>query len=149
MTETRNVKTMEFAIEDSKGNLHNGILVAVVDTTKFKKNLSKVSEQLIKGKKITTYTNWEEDAVIKNVYLGLSISNPEDEYNFEKGFLRAKGRALKPSKRLGEMGTNSRGMLNDAMIDVIMEQQIEFIQNNYDLFFVISNNFNENTLGDF
>ena len=124
----------EFLITDKNGDLHKAILVGVLDVLKFTdfRETSKITES--KGKLITTTTEWEEKVTNKVFNLGLSITNPSDAYSYAFGVQVATGRALKATKRLGQVFTNTRGMLGASMCIAIMDQQINFIQNNQDMF---------------
>lgn len=132
----------EFEITDVNGVNHKAVLVGVLkvekgtgfkdkETVMFKKN----------GTVVTTITEWEEKFVIKELYIGLAITNPTDDvYSLEYGTLRAKGRALKPSKRLGHITTDSKSMLGIDMCNAIIDQQISFIQANAGLFIKVKKN---------
>jgi len=124
----------EFLITDKNGELHKAILVGVLDVLKYTdfKETSNVIES--KGKLTTITTEWEEKVTNKVLNLGLSITNPSDVYNYSFGVQVATGRALKASKRLGQVFTDTRGMLGASMCIAIMDQQINFIQNNQDMF---------------
>lgn len=133
-TERQEVLATEFLITDINGQVHKAILVGVLNVTKFDKYMDTVKEIQYKDKYVTTMTEWVEKAVDKQLLLGLSITNPTDVYNYEFGVQVAKGRALKPNKRLGAISTSSRGMLGEAMCHAIMAQQIQFIHANQELF---------------
>ena len=126
----------EFLITDINGVGHYAILVGVLQVSKSTEWLNKGSTVITKkgSHVVTTFTEWKEDKVFKSLSMGLTINNPEDVYNVEYGTLRAKGRALKPSKRLGYITTEHKAMLGIDMCSAIMDQQIKFIQENAGLF---------------
>lgn len=134
MQERQETIVKEFLITDKNGEVHKAIMVGVLNVIKFTeyKDTTKVIE--CKDKLTTITTEWEEKCVRKDLSLGLAITNPTDEYNYSFGVQVAKGRALKENKRLGHIASNARGMLGTSMCIAIMEQQINFIQNNQDLF---------------
>lgn len=77
---------------------------------------------------------YDEDKLVgwsyidKAVKLGVAVCNPEDEYSEEKGKMIAISKAR---------GTNDYalfatlpGMINTAVVDALIKQEVEFIKNN-------------------
>ena len=124
----------QFVITDVNNVEHYAVLAGILEVNKYDSAEYGISVTNLKGKRITTQTTWTEPKVLKNLYLGLSITNPTDNYDPEKGIMIAEGRTLKPSKRIMEISSESRGALGKEMVDAIMTQQIDFIQQNYGLF---------------
>jgi hypothetical protein len=137
--EQQSVFVKEFSITDELGTEHKAILAAVLNVSKYVETFEDVKYSSAKGKDSRTVTSWQEKKVFKTLSLGLAISNPVDIYNYDKGLGMATGRALKPSKQLLEIDTESRGALGKEMIEAILEQQMNFIKKNYSLFLVITN----------
>jgi len=128
----------EFVIIDKNGIEHKAILTGVLKVEKNVEDFEKTNVTRKKDSVVTTTTTWSEQVVFKSFSMGLAITNPTDDtYNLEYGTRRAVGRALKPSKMIGQVGTYSRAMLGREMCQSIMNQQILFIQNNQDLFLKI------------
>lgn len=128
----------EFSITDELGTEHKAILAGVLNVSKYVEDMEDVKYSTAKGKNIRTVTNWKEKRTFKTLSLGLAILNPMDEYNYDKGLGMATGRAVKPTKQLLEIDTESRGALGKDMVEAIMAQQKQFIIDNYKLFLVIT-----------
>lgn len=121
----------EFEITDVNGLAHKAVLVGVLQVEKASEICQKEVVTYKKDCIVTTTTEWEEKLIYKELSIGLAITNPlEDVYDLAYGVIRAQGRALKPSKRLGHVTTDSRNMLGLSMCEAIMNQQIAYIQSN-------------------
>lgn len=132
--ENETVYYKQFQIKDDIGVYHKCILAGVLITDNYIDSQETISIKQVKDKTIETITTWNEKIYHKDFYLGLSITNPTDKYDFGIGSKIARGRALKKSKSLGEISSDSRSMLGPEMIDTIMQQQMRFIEQNKDRF---------------
>jgi len=124
----------EFIITDSNAVQHNAVIVGVLEVVKYQEPNQKTKWDVIKGKSVQTITRWNEDRIVKELSIGLSITNPTDKYDVVKGTMIAEGRALKPNKQMMQISTESRGALGREMVNAILVQQIDFIQKNVNLF---------------
>jgi len=145
-SESRETIVKEFIITDVNAVQHNAVLVGVVDTLKYLEPNQQTSFITVKGKTIQTITRWNENKVLKELSIGLSITNPTDKYNVEKGTQIAEGRALKPNKQIMTLSTESRGALGREMVYAILYQQIDFIKKNPGLFMQVKKIVVEETL---
>lgn len=129
----------EFVITDVNGVAHKAILAGVLQVEKSTENRAKKSVMHKKDSVVTTFTHWTEKVVYKSFSMGLAITNPTDDtYDLAYGTRRALGRAVKPSKMLGQVASNGSSMLGREMCQAIMNQQISFIQNNQALFLKVT-----------
>ena len=137
MESRRETIVKQFTITDEAGLKHEAILVGILDISKYLESYEDKKTSEIRGKTVTTTTTWNEKEVIKVLSIGLSITNPIDTFNLEKGILIASGRAQKPNKQIGVIYSESRGMLGKEMVESILEQQKNFILENTKLFFKV------------
>jgi len=134
MSETRATIVKEFVITDSNAVEHKAVLVGVLDTFKYQQPNQTTSINTVQGKTVQVITRWSENKALKELSVGLSITNPIDVYDVKKGILIAEGRALRTNKQIMLISSESRGALGKEMIDVILAQQVDFIQKNQGLF---------------
>ena len=71
------------------------------------------------------------DAVVKSVSIGVSICNPEDEFNYVMGCKKAQARAKNSNATL--YATKS-GMINTTMVTGLLTQEAEYLKNNPDAY---------------
>ena len=71
------------------------------------------------------------DAVVKSVSIGVSICNPEDEFNYVVGCKKAQARAKNSNATL--YATKS-GMINTTMVTGLLTQEAEYLKNNPDVY---------------
>ena len=71
------------------------------------------------------------DAVVKSVSIGVSICNPEDEFNYVIGCKKAQARAKNSNATL--YATKS-GMINTTMVTGLLTQEAEYLKNNPDAY---------------
>ena len=146
MKDSRVTTTKEFVITDSNAVQHKAILAGVLEIFNYQEPQQSTSFTTIKGKTVQTVTSWSENRVLKELYVGLSITNPTDAYYIEKGTMIAEGRAMKPNKQIMILTSESRGALGKEMVDVILAQQVEFIQKNFNLFMAVPKKITEECL---
>lgn len=136
--ENENVKkaisTRQFMIVDGLNVNHQCILAAVLFIEKGEEEKELNSYRLGSKYFTTIKKEWIEKTVLKKLYFGLSITNPTDSYDFEKGKMIAVGRALKPSKSLGSITTESKYMLNTEMVEALLDERVKFITSNVKTF---------------
>jgi len=72
----------------------------------------------------------------KFLSIGVSIQNPEDEYNERVGELQAEGRALKPRRpeQIRELYVTKYGMLNERLVEAILQNVAEAVALNPESF---------------
>lgn len=71
------------------------------------------------------------DKVVKSVSIGVSICNPEDEFNYVVGCKKAQARAKNSNATL--YATKS-GMINTTMVTGLLTQEAEYLKNNPDAY---------------
>lgn len=71
------------------------------------------------------------DKVVKSVSIGVSICNPEDEFNYVIGCKKAQARAKNSNATL--YATKS-GMINTTMVTGLLTQEAEYLKNNPDAY---------------
>ena len=71
------------------------------------------------------------DKVVKSVSIGVSICNPEDEFNYVVGCKKAQARAKNSNATL--YATKS-GMINTTMVTGLLTQEAEYLKNNPDVY---------------
>lgn len=71
------------------------------------------------------------DKVVKSVSIGVSICNPEDEFNYVIGCKKAQARAKNSNATL--YATKS-GMINTTMVTGLLTQEAEYLKNNPDVY---------------
>ena len=71
------------------------------------------------------------DKVVKSVSIGVSICNPEDEFNYVVGCNKAQARAKNSNATL--YATKS-GMINTTMVTGLLTQEAEYLKNNPDVY---------------
>ena len=71
------------------------------------------------------------DTVVKSVSIGVSICNPEDEFNYVVGCKKAQARAKNSNATL--YATKS-GMINTTMVTGLLTQEAEYLKNNPDAY---------------
>lgn len=71
------------------------------------------------------------EPMTKGLSLGISICNPEDEFNEELGVLKAVGRA---KKSIPVIYTSKSGLINTKTVRALLEQESEFLKNNPEKF---------------
>ena len=71
------------------------------------------------------------DKVVKSVSIGVSICNPEDEFNYIVGCKKAQARAKNSNATL--YATKS-GMINTTMVTGLLTQEAEYLKNNPDAY---------------
>lgn len=71
------------------------------------------------------------DKVVKSVSIGVSICNPEDEFNYVIGCKKAQARAENSNATL--YATKS-GMINTTMVTGLLTQEAEYLKNNPDAY---------------
>lgn len=127
----------EFDITDINGQVHKAIMAGILTVEKWAGEDIKFSSNKVGIKTVTTKTVTPTECYNKELALGVSITNPNDEFNFELGVQIAEGRANKETKRLGLIISEDRGMLGMAMCNAIMDQQIQYIRENQTHFLVV------------
>lgn len=118
--QTRNVTLVGVLIEESG-----------VDTVHDSKIIN------LKRAKVHIYTEEEVDTYKATFSIGLSVLNPIDIGHFEEGKIRAKGRALKPTKALVTLFTTNR-FFGDDTAKGILDIQLKRIIDNPDRFIKVS-----------
>ena len=86
-----------------------------------------VSQDLI-GKYV--YVSGAYSEIPKVVRIGVSIRNSEDEFDEELGKIIALGKAKKDKTCVGKLYSTNKGMINTLMIDGLLEQELNYFQNN-------------------
>ena len=71
------------------------------------------------------------DKVVKSVSIGVSICNPEDEFNYVVGCKKAQARAKNSNATL--YATKS-SMINTTMVTCLLTQEAEYLKNNPDAY---------------
>ena len=71
------------------------------------------------------------DKVVKSISIGISICNPEDEFNYVIGCKKAQARAKNSNATL--YATKS-GMINTTMVTGLLTQEAEYLKNNPDVY---------------
>lgn len=127
----------EFQLTDVNGLIHRAIIVGVLRVEKWAGEDVKYSTFTSKNKTVTTKTQTKTELFNKELFIGLSITNPSDDYNYEFGLKVALGRANKEKKRLGLIITEDRSMLGALMCNAILDQQIQYIRDNMSKFLVV------------
>lgn len=127
----------EFQLTDVNGLVHKAIIVGILRVEKWVGEDIKYNTFASKNKTVTTKTETKVELFNKELYLGLSITNPSDDYNYEFGLQVAIGRANKEKKRLGLVITEDRSMLGPSMCNAILDQQIAYIRENMTKFLVV------------
>jgi len=120
----------EFSITDDLNVKHKCVLAGVLEVESYDEEVSTEKYSTKGSKDIQTITSWIERRVYKTLNFGLSITNPTDQFDFDLGLLIAVGRANKPTKVLGTLTSSDRSMLGVEMVEVIMDQQMNYIIQN-------------------
>ena len=122
MKERVNYKEGEFV--DYRGQIHK-FVVAAVSTNKIVEGNGGIS--------ITLYdeSGWEEDEIDVNkaLFIGVSICNPKDEYDFEKG----KAIAYKKATRLKNLNqpmmiSTRAGFINTEVVEALLDNIVKYIK---------------------
>lgn len=79
----------------------------------------------------TDYDSYETAKVLKSLSLGISICNPEDEFNVEVGKAKALARAKCSTPMLF---ATKPGVINTTMVQALMKQEAEYLKNNPDAY---------------
>ena len=79
----------------------------------------------------TDYDSYETAKVLKSLSLGISICNPEDEFNVEVGKAKALARAKCSTPVLY---ATKPGVINTTMVKALMKQEAEYLKNNPDAY---------------
>ena len=79
----------------------------------------------------TEYDSYETAEVLKSLSLGISICNPEDEFNVEVGKAKALARAKCSTPVLF---ATKPGVINTTMVKALMKQEAEYLKNNPDAY---------------
>ena len=127
----------EFQLTDVNGLVHKAIIVGILRVEKWIGEDVKFTSFESKNKTVTTKTQTQVELFNKELYLGLSITNPTDVYNYDFGLKVAIGRANKEKKRIGLIITEDRSMLGPSMCAAILDQQIQYIKDNLTKFLVV------------
>lgn len=123
---------------DYKGLKHPVVLVAVskelptIYGEAFPKDISATEEERDTSVyyEVHQSTEWDNDylgSVVKCLYLGVAICNPEDTFSEKKGIAKAKHRALNAKP---VMWVTKNGYINKKMVQAFLEQEAEHIHNN-------------------
>lgn len=75
--------------------------------------------------------SYEVAKVLKSLSLGISICNPEDEFNVEVGKAKALARAKCNTPVLY---ATKPGVINTTMVQALMKQEAEYLKNNPDAY---------------
>ena len=68
-----------------------------------------------------------EGTVSKALYLGIAICNPEDEFSYKVGEMKAIARAKNSTPVLF---ARDRGIINSKMVKALLEQEADYIKDN-------------------
>lgn len=79
----------------------------------------------------TEYDSIETAKVLKSLSLGISICNPEDEFNVEVGKAKALARA---KCSVPVLFATKPGVINTTMVKALMKQEAEYLKNNPDAY---------------
>lgn len=79
----------------------------------------------------TEYDSIESAEVFKSLSLGISICNPEDEFNVEVGKAKALARA---KCSVPVLYATKPGVINTTMVKALMKQEAEYLKNNPDAY---------------
>lgn len=129
------IETITSSFVDYEGKIHNFVIAAISQT------LPNNADQFnVKGleKNSPVYfevSSYIEDygtldyhgTVTKALYLGVSICNPVDEFNEEKGKQKAIARARATSPA---MWVRNPGLINTKMVKALLEQEAKYIIDN-------------------
>lgn len=67
----------------------------------------------------------------KGLHIGISICNPEDEFDEKIGALKAIGRA---KKSIAALYTTDPGYINSKMVKALLEQEADYLKQNPELY---------------
>jgi hypothetical protein len=71
------------------------------------------------------------EVILKSVSLGVSVQSPGDkEVNTVLGKTIAEGKARKPKSSVGTLFTTESGMINRAVVEALLGQEMEFFKQN-------------------
>ena len=76
------------------------------------------------------YVSGAYSEISKVLRIGVSIRNSEDEFDEELGKIIALGKAKKDKTCVGKLYSTNKGMINTLMIDGLLEQELNYFQNN-------------------
>lgn len=77
------------------------------------------------------FSHWfNEDQIVKEVRLGVSVQNPRDENNVELGKIIAAGKARKDKSCFGKLFSTDKGFINHKLIDAFLDQEMEYFKQN-------------------
>lgn len=79
----------------------------------------------------TDYDTYEVTTVVKSLSVGISICNPEDEFDVEVGKAKALARAKCSTPVLY---ATKPGVINTTMVKALMKQEAEYLKNNPDAY---------------
>ena len=79
----------------------------------------------------TDYDTYEAATVSKSLSIGISICNPEDEFDVEVGKAKALARAKCSTPVLY---ATKPGVINTIMVKALMKQEAEYLKNNPDAY---------------
>jgi hypothetical protein len=87
----------------------------------------------IEGGYASHYINddeYVEENVVKKVMIGLSVRNPNDEWNEELGKTIARGKALSSKTRISTIYASDKGSINTTLVRAYLTQEAEFLTHN-------------------
>lgn len=116
------VKYLHDSFIDFKGQTHDIVICAVSTTPKrdgyeYKTCWFNRCELL------------EDKSVVRTVTLGISVCNPEDKFDLERGKKNAYNRALN-DPNCPTIIANLNGIINDSLVDAFMKQEMKYILDN-------------------
>lgn len=77
------------------------------------------------------FDSYDIDTVVKSLSIGISICNPEDEFDVEVGRAKALARARCSTPVLY---ATKPGVINTTMVKALMKQEAEYLKNNPDAY---------------
>lgn len=117
------VKYLHDSFVDFKGQTHDVVICA----------LSTTPESDLDHEYKTCWVNkcelLEDSLIVRMVTLGISVCNPEDKFDLERGKRNAYNRALNDSN-CPTIFANLNGIINDSLVDAFMKQEMGYILDN-------------------
>lgn len=71
-----------------------------------------------------------EEKIVKKVVIGLSICNPDDEWDEELGKKIARGKAINRKTRISSLYATDKGSINSTLVRAYLQQEAEFLAHN-------------------
>lgn len=77
------------------------------------------------------WDSWDVATLVKSLSLGISICNPEDEFNEEVGKAKALSRAKNSTPVIY---ATKPGVINTTLVKALMRQEADYLKNNPDIY---------------